>query len=78
MLCSNKVPVLKGLLFTYAGVLEEAEFYNVAEVIQICKDRIKDRDGDSSNKVRGCINLCIVSRLRLLLFLYDVIQLRQV
>ena len=36
--------------FIFIGVLEEAEFYNVTEVIQICKERIKSRD-DSNNQV---------------------------
>lgn len=36
------------------GVLEEAEFYNVTEVIHICKDRMKQRD-EAHNQV--CIKI---------------------
>ena len=41
------------LFFVVAGVLEEAEFYNVKELIYLCKERIADRERDQ-DKVKYC------------------------
>lgn len=38
------------LQICFLGILEEAEFYNITEIIQLCKDRIKSRD-DTHNQV---------------------------
>jgi hypothetical protein len=36
------------LFFVHTGVLEEAEFYNITELIRLVKERIKDRDAKQS------------------------------
>jgi hypothetical protein len=32
----------------YSGVLEEAEFYNITELIKLVKERVKERDAKQS------------------------------
>ena len=47
--------VLRFVFSSFAGVLEEAEFYNITELIRMVKERIQDRDA-KQNQVCRLIN----------------------
>lgn len=55
-----------------SGILEEAEFYNITELIKLVKDRIKERDAKQNQVIvswyifyseregeRGYMDICI-------------------
>lgn len=49
--CLDKTsPTIKGFdsWFNIAGVLEEAEFYNITSLIKLIKDKIRERDCKTS------------------------------